>query len=53
MMKAIWILEVAKLEAQKVALEKNKEEFKVLAQSNGIVHLNSPLTSGMVVQGGS
>ena len=46
-------LEVAKLEAQKVALEKNKEEFKVLAQSSGIIHLNSPLASGMVVQGGT
>lgn len=46
-------LELEKLEAQKVALEKNKEEFKVLAQSSGILHLNSPLTSGMVVQGGA
>ena len=46
-------LEVAKLEAQKVALEKNKEEFKVLAQSSGIIHINSPLTTGMVLQGGA
>lgn len=46
-------LEVVKLEAQKVALEKNKEEFKVLAQSSGIIHINSPLTTGMVLQGGA
>ncbi|MGL5087177.1 MAG: hypothetical protein ACRC68_15930 [Clostridium sp.] len=43
-------IEIAKIEVQKVVLEKNKEEFKVLAQSSGTVNLNSSLTSGMMVQ---
>lgn len=46
-------LELEKLEAQKVALEKSKEEFKVLAQSSGSIHINSQLTTGMVLQGGA
>ena len=46
-------LELSKLVAQKEALEKGKEQYTVVAQKNGIVHLNTPLTSGMVLQGGS
>lgn len=46
-------LEVSKLVAQKNALEKSMDQYKVLAQKGGIVHLNTPLTEGMVLQGGS
>lgn len=46
-------LELSKLVAQKEALEKGKEQYKVVAQKNGVIHLNTPLTSGMVLQGGS
>lgn len=46
-------LEVSKLVAQKDALEKGKEQYKVVAQKSGIVHLSTPLTAGMVLQGGS
>ncbi|WP_347708053.1 HlyD family efflux transporter periplasmic adaptor subunit [Clostridium sp. D46t1_190503_E9] len=46
-------LELSKLVAQKEALEKGKGQYEVVAQKGGIVHLNTPLTSGMVLQGGS
>lgn len=46
-------LEVSKLVAQKNALEKSMAQYKVLAQKGGIVHLSTPLTEGMVLQGGS
>ena len=46
-------LELSKLVAQKEALEKGKEQYQVVAQKSGIVHLNTTLTSGMVLQGGS
>ena len=46
-------MELAKVIAQKEALEKSKEQYKVVAQKNGVVHLNTPLTSGMVLQGGN
>ena len=45
--------EVSKLEAQKSAYEKSKEQYVVTAQSDGVVHLNTPLTVGMVIQGGN
>ena len=46
-------LELSKLIAQKEALEKGKEQYKVVAQKTGVIHLNTPLTSGMVLQGGT
>lgn len=46
-------LELSKLLAQKEALEKGKEQYEVVAQKSGVIHLNTPLTSGMVLQGGS
>ena len=46
-------MELSKLIAQKEALEKSKEQYQVVAQKNGTVHLNTPLTTGMVIQGGS
>lgn len=46
-------LELSKLAAQKEALEKGKEQYEVVAQKSGVIHLNTPLTSGMVLQGGS
>lgn len=46
-------LELSKLVAQKEAIEKGKEQYKVVAQKGGVIHLNTPLTSGMVLQGGS
>jgi len=46
-------LELSKLIAQKEALEKGKEQYQVIAQKSGVIHLNTPLTSGMVIQGGS
>ncbi|MDY2632285.1 HlyD family efflux transporter periplasmic adaptor subunit [Clostridium sp.] len=46
-------MELSKLVAQKEALEKGKEQYKVVAQKTGVIHLNTPLTSGMVLQGGS
>lgn len=46
-------LEASKLIAQKEALEKGKSQYEVVAQKNGVIHLNTPLTSGMVLQGGS
>ena len=46
-------LELSKLVAQKEALEKGKEQYQVVAQKSGVIHLNTPLTSGMVLQGGS
>lgn len=46
-------VELAKLKSQSAALEKGKEQYLVTAQVDGIVHLSTPLTVGMVVQGGS
>ena len=46
-------LELSKLIAQNEALEKGKEQYQVVAQKSGVIHLNTPLTSGMVLQGGS
>ena len=46
-------LELSKLVAQKEALEKGKEQYKVVAQKSGVIHLNTLLTTGMVFQGGS
>ena len=46
-------LEKEKLETQRVALEKSAQEFKIVAPKSGIIHLNTPLNKGMVLQGGS
>jgi membrane fusion protein, peptide pheromone/bacteriocin exporter len=46
-------LELSKVIAQKEALEKSKEQYQVLAQKSGVVHLSAPLTGGMVIQSGS
>jgi membrane fusion protein, peptide pheromone/bacteriocin exporter len=46
-------VELSKLIAQKEALEKSKEQYQVVAQKSGSIHLNTPLTTGMVIQGGS
>lgn len=46
-------LELSKLISQKEALEKSQEQYVVIAHRDGIVHLNTPLTVGMVLQGGS
>ncbi|WP_434304204.1 HlyD family secretion protein [Clostridium botulinum] len=45
--------EKSKLNAQKNALNKSKEEFKIVAQSSGKIHLNMPITKGTVLQAGS
>lgn len=45
--------ELPKLVAQKEALEKGKEQYEVVAQKSGMIHLNTPFTSGMVLQSGS
>lgn len=42
-------LELSKLTAQKEALEKGKSQYEVVAQKNGVIHLNTLLTSGMVL----
>ncbi|GAA0086068.1 HlyD family efflux transporter periplasmic adaptor subunit [Clostridium sp. CTA-7] len=46
-------VELSKLIAQKEALEKGKDQYQVVAQKSGTVHLNTPLTTGMVLQGGA
>lgn len=46
-------VELSKLMAQKGALEKGKDQYQVVAQKSGIVHLSTPLTTGMVIQGGT
>jgi len=46
-------VELSKLVSQKEALEKSKEQYQVVAQKGGTVHLSTPLTTGMVIQGGS
>jgi multidrug resistance efflux pump len=46
-------MEVSKLESQKKALEKSREQYVVVAQQNGVVHLYNSLTTGEVVQSGS
>ena len=45
--------EVSKLVSQKDSYEKSKEQYIVTAQSDGVVHLNTPLTVGMVIQSGN
>lgn len=45
--------ELSKLIAQKEAYEKSKEQYVVTAQEDGVVHLSTQLTVGMVIQGGS
>jgi len=46
-------LEVSKLIGQKDALEKSKDQYQVVAQKSGTVHLSTPVTTGMVLQGGN
>ena len=46
-------LELSKVVAQKEALERSKEQYQVLAQNSGVVHLSTPLTGGMVIQSGN
>lgn len=46
-------MEKSKLETQKEAVSKSTDEYKLYAQRSGIVHLNTPLKKGMVLQGGS
>lgn len=46
-------LELSKLVSQKETLEKSKEQYQVLAQKSGVVHLSTPLTVGMVIQSGN
>lgn len=43
----------SKLEAQKSALEKNQDQYKMLAPKSGKLHLNTPITKGMVLQAGN
>lgn len=45
--------ELFKLVSQKKALSKGKEEYKIIAKKDGIVHINTSITPGMVVQGGT
>ena len=53
MQKNKYELELSKLVAQKEALKKGKEQYEVVAQKSGVIHLSTPLTSGMPLQGGS
>ncbi|MDU4939766.1 MAG: HlyD family efflux transporter periplasmic adaptor subunit [Clostridium sp.] len=46
-------VELEKLKSQKDAIQKGTEQYVVTAQNDGIIHLNTPLSSGMVIQGGS
>ena len=45
--------EKSKLEAQKSSLDKSTEKFKIVAPKSGKMHLNAPLTKGMVLQAGN
>ncbi|KFN01809.1 HlyD family efflux transporter periplasmic adaptor subunit [Bacillus clarus] len=45
-------MEVNKLEAQKSALVKSLEEYKIFATEDGKFHLSSKITMGMVIQAG-
>lgn len=45
--------EVAKLVSQKASLNKSKGQYEVKASKSGIIHLESTITSGMVLQGGT
>lgn len=45
--------QLVKLESQKEALDKNREKYYVTAKKSGVVHLDSSLTKGMVLQGGT
>lgn len=42
-----------KLEAQRLALTKSLEEFKIVAPQDGKMHLNTSITKGMVLQAGN
>lgn len=46
-------MERSKLETQKTSIAQSKDEYKLYAPSTGIVHLNSAIKKGMVLQGGS
>jgi len=46
-------MEVNKLNAQKNALVKSLEEYKIHATSSGTFHLSNKITMGMVIQAGS
>ncbi|MGH0951290.1 HlyD family secretion protein [Bacillus mycoides] len=46
-------VEVNKLEAQKNALVKSLEEYKIFATADGKFHLSNKITMGMVIQAGS
>ena len=45
--------EKSKLEAQKSSLDKATEEFNIVAPKSGKMHLNTPITKGMVLQAGN
>ena len=47
------IAEKSKLEAQKSALEKGLNEYKIIATQDGKIHLNTAITKGMVLQAGN
>lgn len=44
--------EIKKLQAQKDALEKSTEQYKVKATKDGVIHIDSSIKPGMVIQGG-
>ncbi|PGT65720.1 bacteriocin ABC transporter [Bacillus cereus] len=46
-------MEINKLEAQKGALVKSLEEYKIFATDEGKFHLDNKITMGMVIQAGS
>jgi multidrug resistance efflux pump len=43
----------SKLEAQKSALENSISAYKIIAPKTGKIHLNTPITKGMVLQAGN
>lgn len=47
------ISDKSKLESQKSAIEKNQDEYKMLAPESGKLHLNTTITKGMVLQAGN
>lgn len=46
-------LDKAKLEAQKSALEKSLDEYKITAPQSGRIHLANQIINGMVIQAGN
>ncbi|ADL50513.1 HlyD family secretion protein [Clostridium cellulovorans] len=46
-------LEKSKLQTQGDALQKSGEEYKLLASKSGVVHLNSQINKGLVLQAGT